>query len=93
MNRVVAEKQSAAPLVTARTLAAGWSLVVAGAVPLLIFTVVLIGAMLTTDFASGATFNLDIYSGLAVLIGTPSLIAILVGAGKIKAYQQYTAKK
>jgi hypothetical protein len=90
MQKVITERSSVNRVVTRRTLVAGWALVVVGVIPLLIFIVVLVAAMLlTTDFADGSTFNLDIYSGLSVLIGTPSLIALLVGVGKIKQYRQY----
>ena len=85
----VIDKQAAHSHVNSRTLIAGWLLIVGGIIPLLAFTGVLIFAMLTTDFASGATFNLDIFSGLAVLVGTPCLIALLVGVSKIKLYRQF----
>ncbi len=91
MEKVI-DKPVAQPHVNNRTLIAGWFLIVAGIIPLLAFTGVLIFAMLTTDFASGATFNLDIFSGLAVLVGTPCLIALLVGVSKIKLYRQYRPK-
>lgn len=90
MNTILTERKSSP---SRRNLVTGWLLVAVGVIPLLVFAWVLIFAMFTSDFASGATFNLDIYSGLIVLIGTPCLIAILVGVGKIRQYRIATRKR
>ena len=93
MDKVIERQESVSrPDVNGRTLLVGWLLVIAGAIPLSIFCAVLVFAMLTTDFASGANFNLDIFSGLMVLVGTPSLICILIGAGKIRLFQNSKPK-